>query len=157
VTVEELVERVQRLKVYRARGRPALYQPITLLWAIGRASHGQPRLVPWPETEQELRRLIERHGVHGERGRPDYPVAALHRAGLWEIRGHNGAVPAAHGDAHLRRWFTDNQPTSGLSEDVYPIMRDSRQGRSAVVDAINETYLDDMNYEQLLRDVQLAD
>jgi len=36
-----------RLQVYRSDGVPALYQPITLLWAFGRAHRGEPRLVSW--------------------------------------------------------------------------------------------------------------
>ena len=42
-TIDEIVGRVENLKVNRASWRPALYQPITLLWAIGRARGGVAR------------------------------------------------------------------------------------------------------------------
>lgn len=156
MTAEELVERVKRLRVYRIKGQPALYQPITLLWAIGRARVGESRLLPWPDMERDLRLLLVRHGIHGERGRPDYPVAALHRAGLWELTDHHGAVPVAHGDAELRRWFSENQPIGGLPEPIYSLMQESGTARTAVVDTILETYLDGMDHEGLLQDVRLA-
>ena len=47
--------------------------------------------------------LLQHHGRPGERPRPDYPVAALCHAGLWELRGFTSPVPAAHGDAALLR------------------------------------------------------
>lgn len=113
IAVDELVRRVANLKVNRATasGRPALYQPITLLWAIGEARRGEARITTWADTDRSLRTVLERHSMHGERPRPDYPVAALTHAGLWELHGHSGLVPAAHGDAGLRRWFEANQPS----------------------------------------------
>src|SRR5438105_2509137 len=39
-----LVGRITSLRVDRSSGRPALYQPITLLWAMRRASRGEPRI-----------------------------------------------------------------------------------------------------------------
>ncbi len=156
MTVEELATRVHKLTVNRASGRPALYQPITLLWAIGRARRSEQRLMTWSDTEQALRDLLERHGMHGERGRPDYPVAALCRAELWEMDDMTGSVPTAHGDTTLRRWFAEHKPTSGLPEHVYILMRDSGFARVAVVNAILESYFQDGDCEELLREVWLS-
>ncbi len=47
MTADRLVRLLTRLNVYRSGGLPALYQPITLLWAFARAGRGEPRLVSW--------------------------------------------------------------------------------------------------------------
>ncbi len=154
---EELLSRIDKLKVNRAAGRPLLYQPITLLWAIGRARHRQERLLPWNTTMEAVRSLLEQHGMRRERPRPDYPVAALYHAGLWELRDHSGPVPTAHGDSALRRWFADNQPCGGLVESAYDVLRRSGDARVAAVDALLSTYFDGLNYEPLLRQVGLYD
>jgi HNH endonuclease len=54
LTADGLVRLLSKLQVYRRDGRPALYQPITLLWAFGRAFDDEPRLVSWAETTLQV-------------------------------------------------------------------------------------------------------
>lgn len=156
-SAEDLLDRITGLRVNRASGRPALYQPITLLWAVGRARRAEPRLLPWHETEKALRNLLKRHGMRGERPRPDYPVSALCHAGLWELHGHSGEVPPARGDSALRRWYAENRPHGGLPEPVHDLLRRSGEARLAVLDALLTTYFDDLDPTPLLTDVGLYD
>ncbi|MCS0634564.1 HNH endonuclease [Streptomyces sp. LP05-1] len=151
-----LVGRIRALRVNTASSRPQLYQPITLLWAIGRALRGEPRLLPWRETEAALRALLERHGLRGERPRPDYPVLALHRAGLWTLRGHRAEVPTAHGDGKLRQWFAQNSPDGGLATPVHELMRASGEARTAVIGAITDRFFTGLDATPLLADVGLT-
>lgn len=99
LTVGELVELLSALRPHSSpAGRQALYQPLALLWAIGRAHQGLARMAEWSKTEASLGEFLERHGEHP---RPHYPVAALHHVGLWDLGGPR-PVPPAHGDAPLR-------------------------------------------------------
>jgi 5-methylcytosine-specific restriction protein A len=51
---DDLTELISKLHVRWSAGLPARYQPITLLWAIGRALRGEPRptipLPLWPTS-----------------------------------------------------------------------------------------------------------
>ncbi|WP_430382942.1 HNH endonuclease [Streptomyces sp. P10-4] len=154
---DELLRRITKLTVNRSAGRPALYKPITLLWAMGRALRGEPRLTPWTETEQALTGLLRRHGAHGERPRPDYPVASLCRDGIWVLPEHSGEVPTAHGDARLRRWFAERQPLGGLVEPVHDLFHRSAVTRLAVLDAVLGTFFDGLDPAPLLADVGLEE
>lgn len=141
-----------------ARG-PSLYQPILLLWAIGRARHGEPRLTPWSTVEREVGRLLSRHGARGERPRPDYPSADLHSAGLWVMHDHPGTAPSAHGDSTVAQWFRNHQPRTGLSPAVYATMRDSGPDRARCVHILL-AYFDGVSADTLhalLTDVGLGD
>jgi hypothetical protein len=62
------------------------------------------------ERRLQVGELLDRFGFRGERRRPDYPVAALFNAGLWELETGGGPIPTAHGDAELRRWFDNHAP-----------------------------------------------
>lgn len=157
LTSEDLVELISHLRVRRSSGLPALYQPITLLWAIGRAYRGEPRIEGWETTRLQIAGLLERYGVRGERPRPDYPVAALYNAGLWELETGSVAVPAAHGDAELERWFDRHAPTGGLVSSVYELMCGSLHARVAAVRVILETFFRWTGYVELLEDVGLSD
>ena len=81
--LEALLVALSRLRVGRSPDGPRLFQPITLLWAVGRAVRDEPRTTTWAATEQALCGLLAAHGMRNERPLPEYPVAALHRAGLW--------------------------------------------------------------------------
>jgi 5-methylcytosine-specific restriction enzyme A len=140
LTAGRLVGLLTKLNVYRSEGLPALYQPITLLWAFARAGHGEPRLVPWAETQRQVAALIKRYGRPGEGNRVFYPVAALHNAGLWDLETDSGAVPNAHGSSVPQRWFDEHQPRSGLAKTVYELVRDSAEARTAAVGALTGTY-----------------
>ncbi|MFH9673612.1 HNH endonuclease [Streptomyces sp. NPDC017405] len=152
-----LLRRVTAMRAHRVAGRPALYKPVTLLWAMGRALRGEPRLLAWTETEQALAALLARHGARGERPRPDYPVASLCRDGLWTLPDHPGEVPTAHGDARLKRWFAEHRPRGGPTEAVYDLLRHSPVTRLAVLDELLGTFFDGLDPAPLLADVGLEE
>jgi 5-methylcytosine-specific restriction protein A len=153
LTAGELVELLSALRPYRSpAGRQALYQPLTLLWGIGRAHQGLARMAEWSETKVALGEFLERHGEHPP---AHYPVAALYHAGLWDLGGPR-PVPPAHGDVPLS-WFTRNQPASGLPVQVYNLVRYSGEARVTAVAAIVDNYLQDADYDAILADAGLAD
>ena len=152
LTVGKLIELLSTLRLYRSpAGRQALYQPLALLWAVGRAHQGLARMTEWSETETALGEFLERHGEHP---RPHYPVAALYHAGLWDLGGPR-PVPPAHGNAPLH-WFASNQPESGLPAPVYNLVRYSGEARVAAAAAIVDKYLEDADYDAILADAGLA-
>lgn len=152
---DRLIDHIARLRVAHAETGPRLYQPITLLWAIGRAFRGESRTLPWGETSATLSGLLQRHGLRGERPRPDYPVLALYHAGLWTLSDHEGPVPPAHGDVVPLRWFAAQQPAGGLIPPVYELMRTSGQARVAVIQTITDRFFEDLDEVPLLAEVGL--
>ncbi|MGW1147261.1 hypothetical protein ACWD6I_19920, partial [Streptomyces sp. NPDC002454] len=139
-----LVDLVRRLKVSSTPDGPSRHQPIALLWAIGRAYRGEPRLVSWAETKGQLERLLAAYGRPSQRDHPEYPLAALAHAGLWEMRGVVGPVPKAHGDARLKAWFSGNGPRSGLVAPARTLVRSSGVARLRVVGHLLDGYFGDL-------------
>lgn len=156
-TPDGLIDHIARLRVAHAESGPRLYQPITLLWAIGRAFRGESRTLSWGETSAALSGLLRKYGVRGERPRPDYPVLALYHAGLWTLPGHEGTVPPAHGDAVPRRWFAERQPDGGLAPTAYDLMRTSGQTRVTVIQTLTDRFFGDLDEVPLLTEVGLYD
>ncbi|WP_405848570.1 HNH endonuclease signature motif containing protein [Streptomyces niveus] len=156
-TIDELVERIEKLRVGNTLSGPLLYQPITLLWAIGRATRAEARVRPWAETREALAGLLTRHNPRGERPRPDYPLAALYHSGLWTLEGYSGVVPPAHGDAGLRRWFAEQQPSGGLAPPIHAIVRRSGEARIAMIEALVDRFFVGLDETAILTDVGLYD
>jgi len=155
LTGERLVRLLSKLQVYRRDKLPALYQPITLLWAFGRACDDEPRLVSWAEAKQQVGDLLDRYGRSWEGNRVYYPIAALHGAGVWELDAVLGTVPSAHGSSIPERWFDEHQPRGGLAEPVYDLVRDSPDARSAAVRVLVDTYFLDAGATELLAELGL--
>jgi 5-methylcytosine-specific restriction enzyme A len=156
LTADRLVRLLSKLQVYRRDGLPALYQPITLLWAFGRAFDDEPRLAFWAETRQQVSDLFDRYGRPWEGDRVYYPIAALHGAGLWELDAVPETVPSAHGSSIPQRWFDEHQPRGGLAEPVHNLVRDSPEARSAAVRVLVDTYFLDADATELLAELGLV-
>jgi 5-methylcytosine-specific restriction enzyme A len=157
LTPDRLVRLLARLQVYRRNRIPALYQPITLLWAFSRARRGEPRLVSWAETQQQLKALFSSYGRDGEGDRVFYPVAALHTAGLWELDADPEQVPSAHGSSVPQRWFDDHQPNGGLAKPVHDLLRESPETLAAAVNVLVENYFIDADPTMLLSELGLSE
>jgi 5-methylcytosine-specific restriction enzyme A len=153
LTVGELLDHLSALRRHVSPdGHVALYQPLTLLWAFGRAHQRLARMAEWPETEAALGEFIGRYEKHS---RPHYPVAALCHAGLWDLGGPR-PVPPAHQNEPVH-WFASHQPAGGLPAPVYNLIRYSGEARVAAVAAIVDRYLQDADGNAILRDAGLAD
>ena len=157
LTADRLEGLLTKLQVYRSDGLPALYQPITLLWAFARARRGDPRLLSWQETQRQVKALFQRNGRSWEGDRVLYPIAALHRAGLWELDADPEQVPSAHGSSVPQRWFDDNQPNGGLVAPVNDLVRESPKALAAAVKALVKTYFVDADPTSLLNELSLSE
>ncbi|MGX5212634.1 YDG/SRA domain-containing protein [Streptomyces violaceus] len=153
--MEELCAAVEVLQVDQSSGLPARHQSITLLWGLGRAAVGQPRLVPWADARTELRRLLSKYGRPGSDPSPEYPFVALHRSQLWELDSVIGEVPPARG-SRLRSWLTAQNPRGGLRDEVYGLMAMNPDARQRVVDALLRRFFDGEDPSTLLQDCRLA-
>jgi 5-methylcytosine-specific restriction enzyme A len=155
MTPDRLARLLRNLHVNRPDGIPALYQPIMLLWAFGRASRGEPRLLGWEETERDVLSLLADYGRPGEeRGRVAYPASALHGAGLWELDTRGEPVPRAHGSI-TERWFREHQPEGGLVAPVYDLIRNDSDAPVAAVAALVTTFFTGVAHIPLLEEVGL--
>jgi len=157
LTGDRLERLLARLQVYRSDGVPALYQPITLLWAFGRAHRGEPRLVSWQETQQQVGALFQQYGRGAEGGRVYYPIAALHGAGLWELDSDPDQVPSAHGSSIPQRWFDDHQPNGGLVQPVHDLVHESPKALAAAVSVLVRTFFVASDATPLLNQLGLAE
>ncbi|WP_220505462.1 HNH endonuclease [Microbispora sp. H10830] len=153
--IEALLGKVMNLETAKSprTKRPKRHQPLTLLWALGRAARAEPRLVPWETTRAEIGSLISTFGLVDDAPNPEYPVLKLAHFGLWQIAGHL-APPAASGGEPLR-WMRRHQPLSGPRDWVYDLVTKDDAVRSRVAAFLLSEYLHDVDQNALLARVGL--
>jgi len=154
-SVEDLLQKIDSLKpaVSPTTGARKRHRPLTLLWAIGRAARGKPRLRRWESTHRELGRLIEEFGLEDDRPIPESSVLWLHHHGLWDLPGHTD-VPAA-GDRHAQQWMKEHQPDSGLLPWAYELVTDREDVRAQIVVRLLGAYFHGVDHNRLLARVGL--
>lgn len=149
------LEMIRNLDTAVSNGRPKRHQPLTLLWALGRAAHRAARLVPWDATRAEISALIREFGLPGDRPTPEYPVLKLTDFGLWTLPDHP-EPPRPSGSPPLG-WMSQNQPVSGLREWVYDLVTEDQAVRSQASAYLLSTYFPDVDQNALLVRVGLSD
>ncbi|MFI0354362.1 HNH endonuclease [Actinomadura sp. 9N407] len=148
-----LLAELKGLRVASTADGPARHQPITLLWALGRAAHHAPRLVSWDAAQVELRGLLREYGRPRSRPRPEFPILALAHTDLWELHGHAGAVPTAHGEPF--GWMEQHNPYSGLQAWAYELAASSADARAEAIAELGQRFFEGAIPQALLDDVGL--
>ncbi|TDE33654.1 HNH endonuclease signature motif containing protein [Actinomadura sp. 6K520] len=148
-----LIETLETLRIASTADGPARHQPITLLWAFGKASHRHPRLVPWRNAYAELRDLMREYGQPSSRPTPEFPIIALAHTELWELRGHVGNIPAAH--AKPISWLEEQDPHCGLPAWVYELIVSSESARTEAITTLGTRFFGGLLPEALLAEVGL--
>ncbi|GAA2619363.1 HNH endonuclease signature motif containing protein [Actinomadura fulvescens] len=151
--LQRFMAQLQGLRVASTADGPARHQPITLLWALGHAAHHAPRLVSWSAARTELRGLLREYGQPRSRPRPEFPILALANTDLWELHGHTGAVPPAHGEP--LGWMEEHDPHSGLSPWAYELAASSEEARGEATAELGRRFFDGTIPQALLNEVGL--
>jgi 5-methylcytosine-specific restriction protein A len=98
----------------------ALHRPLLVLWAIGQAVRGMPRLQRWSDVSAAVGPLIARYG-----GGSNYREAALHPFwalrgnDLWEVEGAEELSLTSEGRRPRLSSLDSLNPLAGLPEPVY--------------------------------------
>lgn len=87
VKASTLLSQLESLTVWRRGGERAPNKPLLLLYALGRLTRGQGRIIPYADVDRDLRLLLEEFGPARRVVHPEYPFWRLERDGdLWEVR-----------------------------------------------------------------------
>ncbi|WP_051759891.1 HNH endonuclease [Herbidospora cretacea] len=155
--VEKMLLSLDTLNVQRyPDGTTKRHQPLTLLWAIGRAVEGKERQVPWREARSTIGSLIEGFGHPADSPKNAHlPFLALAGSGLWEL----SATPPAkgkNGDPRLRWLNAHPETTGGLTEESHQLFAGSRLAVSSAVDRLLLDHFDGTDERPLLAAVGLG-
>ncbi|WP_248960916.1 HNH endonuclease [Sphaerisporangium perillae] len=153
---QSLLQKIGTLKTAASAtpGARKRHQPLALLWALGRVSRGDDRLVPWRDASPALESLLREFGHPGDGLHAEFPVLRLYHHGLWDLPGRND-VPRASGSA-AQRWMRQNQPLSGLRSWVHDLVTDHPAVRAQIVLRLLDEYFRDVDRDELLAATRLA-
>ena len=81
----DVLNRFNRLRVWRSGSKRAPHKPLLLLLALGRLQRGENRLVLFQQIDEQLRDLLRKYSPHSKSYHSEYPFWRLQSDGIWEI------------------------------------------------------------------------
>jgi hypothetical protein len=142
--------KLKQLNVDRTHGKPAPYQYVILLWAIGRARIHVARVLNFSEARPELRELLAPFAIATTAPDPAMPWAALGNSDWWQL-GESGK-PIAATESEVK----SQDIPGGLSEEVYWRVAEDETFARAAVDVLKELIGPDPAVGPLLQMLGLA-
>ncbi len=150
MTADELRARIHDLSIWSRGGERAPHKPLLLLWALGRLSHGEPRLVPYTTVDAGLKPLLQEFGPPRKSYHTEYPFWYLRNDGLWEVTGVDAArVREGKASQPTKGELLRVEAAGGLTREAHDLFRANpalvREAAVALMDVhFADTYHDDL-------------
>lgn len=135
----EIERRIRAVKVWKRHGERAPHKPLLLLYALGRYSRGEPRMIPYSDVDLDLRHLLTEFGPQRRSVRPEYPFWRLQSDGIWEIGGTERLQPYTSNSDAKKSELLRYQVTGGVPEEIYAELRRNDQ----LIGGLARTILDE--------------
>ena len=152
---DDLLKRVQAIRVDARHGRRCPHKPLLLLLSIGRHFNGHERLVTFGDIEGDLNRLIRRFGLPDSRENAYHPFWHLRNDGLWEIDRPELVRMTTAGHAYISD-LREHGIRGGLAQDVMSVLEGNPGLAWRVVQGLLNEFFPPSLHEDVLMDVGLA-
>ena len=152
---DDLLKRVQAIRVDTRHGRRSPHKPLLLLLSIGRHFNGHERLATFGDIEKDLNRLIRRFGLPDSRENAYHPFWHFRNDGLWEIDRPELVRMTTAGHAYITD-LRERGIRGGLAQDVLSVLEKHPGLAWRVVQGLLNDYFPPTLHEDVLMDVGLA-
>jgi len=107
----DIRDRLSKITVWKRDGQRAPHKPLLALYALGRYSRGEGRLISYAEVDRDLRELLVEFGPQRQSYHPEYPFWRLRNDGVWEVSNAE--------NLGLRKSSSDAKKSELLKHDVH--------------------------------------
>jgi putative restriction endonuclease len=143
------------IRVWARGDERAPHKPLLLLYALGRCSRGEPRLIPYADVDRDLRSLLVQFGPRRKSQHPEYPFWRLQNDSLWELRGAELARPRASNNDAKKNELLKHRVEGGFPEAIFAALRAKPRLLAAVAQGLLDESFPASMYEDILGAVGL--
>jgi len=131
-----ILERFNNLKVWTKGYQRAPHKPLLVLLALGEASRGKPREIPYAHIDKTLKQLLIDFGPPRKSYHPEYPFWRLQADGVWEVHSdHKLKLRKNQTDVPKSELIRHNA-TGGFKIPVFRALKDDPKLIKDVAEAI---------------------
>ena len=152
---DDLLHRVQTIRVASRHGRRSPHKPLLLLLSIGRHLNGHERLTTFADIEGDLNGLIRRFGLPDSRENAYLPFWHLRNDGLWQVDRPELVRTTISGDAYISD-LREHDIRGGLVQDFLNALDTNPDLAWRAVQSLLNDYFPPSLHEDVLRAVGLV-
>ena len=150
MTKEEVLKKIEKIRVCSSGDRRAPHKPLLLLYALAKLQNTSQRLMPYRDVKVKLRELLLEFGppVKNVHSTID-PFLRLYNDKIWEIdKEVNISKPN-------EKYILDNHVNAGFSNEVYQLLKDNNQLIKSITELLLEKHFNDTLHDDILARVGL--
>jgi putative restriction endonuclease len=111
---------------------------LLVLYAIGRALRGEPRMIEYARIDSDLRKLLIEFGPRRKSYHPEFPFWHLQTDGLWELSDTRNLVKRTGSDSPTEITLLSNKVQGGFPAEVFDeLSRNNGLAREIVQDLLD--------------------
>lgn len=153
--LEEIAQRFRNLHTWRRAGERAPHKPLLALYALGRLSREEERLIPFAEVDKSLGNLLRDFGPVRRSVHPEYPFWRMQRDRVWEVRSQFPLRARAGSTDPLRTELVRGEAAGGFTEDVDAALRTNPEAVRTIAHALLDAHFPATVHEDILSAVGL--
>ncbi len=149
---EEIVQRFQKIKVWKRKGVSAPHKPLLLLYALGKLLRRENRFIPFSEVDEKLGNLLSEFAPKKSRQGTEFPFWRLQNDGVWEIRAEGRIRENSNGDAVKSDLYKFNA-SGGIRKSFARQLRKDSSLVGEIAQNMLEAHFHTRDHERVLRAV----
>ena len=151
----EVLKKLDNLRVSAPQGRRSPHKPLLLLMSIGRYINGHTRLATFEQIEEDLNKLLRRYGLPNTRENAHHPFWHLKNDGLWQIEKLELVTLTSSGQPHVADLRTHGIQ-AGFSQEFSEALEERPEFAWYTVQLLLTKYFPPSLHDDILRDVGLT-
>lgn len=152
---DEILELFRNITTWKRGDERAPHKPLLLLYALGRCTRGQGRIIPYRDVDDDLRKLLIEFGPRRQHVHPEYPFWRLQSDRVWVVQ-DAAQLERRVGNTDARRSeLLDKNVGGGLTTEIFDALREDPGILREVAELILENHFPESMHEDILDAVGL--
>ena len=152
---QDILERFDRIRIWRRVDERAPHKPLLIIWAIGRCLRGEARMASFSLINSELTHLLRRFGPYRRSNGTHYPFWRLQNDHIWEI--DRPLLVNAPGGNARRADLLRHEIQGGLLNDYYDRLKAQPALALEIVLSLLDEHFPDTLHPDILKAVGLTE
>ena len=149
---EEILEKFEKLKIWKRTGERAPHKPLLVLYAIGKLLRDDDRVLRYSEVDDKLGNLLKEFGPGQANRGTQYPFWRLQNDGIWEVSDSEQIGQTDSGDA-LKSDLDRYDVSGGFHEDIAHELQNNRRLASDIIQSLLDAHFPSSFHEDILQAV----
>lgn len=146
---EEILEKFEKLKIWKRTGERAPHKPLLVLYAIGKLLRDDDRMLRYSEVDDKLGNLLREFSPGQARHGTQYPFWRLQNDQIWEVSDADRIGQTASGDA-LKSDLVRYDVSGGFHDNIASELQNNHKLANEIIQSLLDAHFPSSFHEDIL-------